>query len=58
MKSFAINGYKNFIKQTPYEWLYNPIIEMNAIGNIIETLGNIIKMLKYLPQSLSVFVTI
>ena len=32
----------------------NFIIEISTIGYIIETLGNIIK---YLPQSLSVFVT-
>ena len=37
------------LKQMPYQWLYNPIIEITAIGNIIETLGNIIKMLKISP---------
>ena len=35
----------------PHQWLYNPIIEISTIGYIIEMLGNIIKMLKYLPQS-------
>ena len=32
--------------QTPYEWLYNPIIEISTIGYVIETLGNVIKMFK------------
>ena len=42
------------LKQMPCQWLYNPIFEITAVGNIIEMLGNIIKMLKFLPQSLSV----
>ena len=33
----------------PCEWLYNPIIEITAIGYIIEMLGNVIKMLKMPP---------
>ena len=33
----------------PCDWLYNPIIKINAIGNVIETLGNIIKTLKISP---------
>ena len=39
----------NTLIQTPYQWLYNPIIEISTIEYVIETLGNIIKMLKYLP---------
>ena len=42
----------------PYQWLYNPIIKTSNIGYIIETLGDIIKTLKYLPQSQSASVTI
>ena len=34
-------------------YIYNLIIEISTIGYIIETLGNIIKTLKYLPQSQS-----
>ena len=26
------------------QWLYNPIVEITAIGNVIEMLGNVIKM--------------
>ena len=48
----------NTLIQTPYEWLYNPIIEINTIGNVIETFGKVIKALKYLPQSQSASVTI
>ena len=33
----------------PFECLYNPIIEINAIGNVEETLANIIKTLKIIP---------
>ena len=46
------------LKQTPYQWLYNPIIEIATIGYVIEMLGYVIKMLKYLPQTLLVCVTI
>ena len=42
----------------PYDWLYNSKIEINTIGYVIEMLGNVIKMLKYLPQSQSASVTI
>ena len=48
----------NTFIQIPYQWLYNPIIEISTIGYIIETLGNVIKTLKYLPQSQSATVTI
>ena len=34
------------------------MIEINTVGYIIEMLGNIIKALKYLPQSPSASVTI
>ena len=44
--------------QMQYQCLYSAIIEINTVGYIIEMLGNIIKVLKYLPQSLSVSVTI
>ena len=44
--------------QMPYQWLYNPMIEINTIGYVIETLQNIIKMFKYLPQLQSASVTI
>ena len=37
------------LKQTQYQWLYNPIIEITAIGYVIETLENIIKILKIPP---------
>ena len=47
MKFFATNGLKHLI-QMPCEWLYNPIIEINAIGYVI-ALGNIIKTLKIPP---------
>ena len=30
----------------PYEWLYNPTIKQTSVGYIIETLENVIKMLK------------
>ena len=33
----------------PFECLYNPIIEINALGNIKEMLANIIKTLKTTP---------
>ena len=48
----------NTLIQAPYQRLYNPIIKINTIGYIIETLENVIKMLKYLPQSQSASVTI
>ena len=48
----------NTLIQTPYEWLYNPIVEINTIGNVTETFGKVIKALKYLPQSQSASVTI
>ena len=35
----------------PCEWLYNPIIEITAVENIIEMLGNVIKTLKMLPTN-------
>ena len=41
----------NTLIQMPYQWIYNPIIEINTIGNVI-------KMLKYLPKSQSASVTI
>ena len=44
--------------QTPYQWLYNPIVEINTIGNVVETFGKVIKALKYLTQSQSASVTI
>ena len=47
----------NTLIQTPYRWLYNPIIEINTMGNIIEMFGNVINTLKYLPQSQSASVT-
>ena len=34
----------------PCEWLYNPIIEITALENVIETLGNVIKTLKIPPR--------
>ena len=40
----------NTLIQMPYQWLYNPIIKISTIEYVIETLGNVIKMLKYLPQ--------
>ena len=43
------------LKQMPCEWLYNAIIEINAIGNIIKMLGNITKMLK-IPPTITVSV--
>ena len=30
---------------------YNPIIKINAIGNVIETLGNVIKALKNISHN-------
>ena len=30
-------------KQIPCKWLYNPIIEITTVENIIEMLGNVIK---------------
>ena len=33
----------------PYQWLYNPIIEISTKGYVIETLGNVIKSLKIPP---------
>ena len=47
----------NTLIQTPYQWLYNPIIEISIVRYVIETLGNVIKTLKYLPQSQSASVT-
>ena len=38
------------VLQMSYQWLYSPIIKINTIGYVIETLGNVIKALKYLPQ--------
>ena len=43
------------LKQVPCEWLYNPIIEINAMRNIIEMLGNVIEMLK-IPPTITVSV--
>ena len=37
----------NTLIQTPYQWPYNLIIEISAIGCIIEMLGNVIEKLKY-----------
>ena len=48
----------NTLIQTPYQWLYNPIIKINTIGNVIVTFGKVIKALKYLPQLQSASVTI
>ena len=39
----------------PYQWLFNPMIERTAIGYIIETLGNVIKMSK-IPPTITVSV--
>ena len=33
----------------PFQWLYNLIIETTAIGYIIETLRNILKILQIAP---------
>ena len=38
-------------KQMPYQWLYNPIIKIPAIGCMIEVFGNVIKTLKYICTS-------
>ena len=57
MKFFALMTISTLM-QMPYQWLYNPIIKISTIGYVIETLGNVIKMLKYLLQSLSVSVII
>ena len=46
---------KKALTQMPYQWLYNPLIKMTAIGFTIQTLQNIIKMLK---QSQSTSITI
>ena len=54
MKFFATNGHKTLI-QMPYQWLYNFIIKITAIGYAIEALGSIIKMLK-LPPTITVSV--
>ena len=37
--------------EMPYEWLYNPTIKQTSVslGYIIETLENVIKMLKEAP---------
>ena len=43
------------LKQMRYQWLYNPIIEITAIGYIIEMLGNIIETLK-IPPTITVSV--
>ena len=45
----------NTLIQMPYQWLYNPITEISTIGYVIETLGNIIKMLK-IPPTITVSV--
>ena len=39
----------NTLIQMPYQWLCNPIIEISTIGYVIETLQNVIKMLKIPP---------
>ena len=39
----------NTLTHIPYQWLYNPIIEISTIGYVIEMLGNVIKMLKIPP---------
>ena len=39
----------------PCEWLYNLIIEITALENVIETLGNVIKALK-IPPTITVSV--
>ena len=56
MKFFATNGHKHFNTNTILMAIY--LIEISTIGYVIETLGNVIKMLKYLPQSQSTSVTI
>ena len=43
------------LKQMPFQWLYNPIIERTAIGYVIETLGNVIEILK-IPTTITVSV--
>ena len=45
----------NTLIQMPYQWLYNPIIEISTIGYIIETLENVIKTLK-IPPTITVSV--
>ena len=37
------------------QWLYNPVIKITAIGNVIETLGNVTKTLK-VPHTIIVTV--
>ena len=51
-KYFTINGHTSLILiKMPYEWLYNPTIKQPSVslGYIIETLENVIKMLKEAP---------
>ena len=43
------------INTSPYQWLYNSIIEISTIGYIIEMLGNVIKTLK-IPPTITVSV--
>ena len=43
------------LKQMPYQWLYEIIIKISASGYIIETLGNVIRILK-LPPTITVSV--
>ena len=57
-KFFDTNGHKHFLIQTPYQWLYNPIIKKSTIGYVKVTFGNVIKTLKYLPKSQLASVTI
>ena len=51
MKFFTTSGYKNFKTNA----MLMAIIEIIAIGYVIETLGNIIKMLK-IPPTITVSV--
>ena len=54
MKFFATNGHTT-LKQMPCQRICNPIVKLTAIGNVIETLRNIIKMLK-IPPTIAVSV--
>ena len=40
----------NTLIQMPYEWLNTPIIKITTRRYVVETLGNVIKTLKYLQN--------